>query len=230
MKAPQPPLKFKPANPGAAGQGVTLTRPKAAAQAATLARAAHYQALPEEELVRRCQQQDLHAFEELIQRYEKLVLNLVNRFLRHSSNVVDEAQEVFIKVLTKVGMFRQEARFSTWLYRLTVNHCMTVIRKNKQRVTWIEATAERRDQEPVSPTAAPDANYMEHVQKRQLWQAMDRLPDDQKQILIFYYYQNLKYREISELMGLSEGTVCSRLYRARSSLRKHLKRRYLSLS
>ncbi len=225
-EATRSPLKIKssPIRSAACPERRLRVRTKSAAQGASPKRPAYYQGLPEEALVQCCQQQDLQAVEELIQRYERLVLNLVNRFLRHSSNVVDEAQEVFIKVLTKVGTFRQEARFSTWLYRLTVNHCMTVIKKHKQRVTWIEATAERNDQVPTAFNASPEKTYDDHAQKKQLWRAMDQLPGEQRQILIFYYYENLKYREIGQLLGLSEGTVCSRLYRARNNLRKQLQR------
>jgi RNA polymerase sigma-70 factor (ECF subfamily) len=192
-----------------------------------------YQNLAENEIIARCQSGDLEAFNALISRYENRVLNLTRRYLRDYQAAVDEAQEVFIRVFRKIKSFRGDSSFGTWLYRVTSNHCLNVLEQQKRQqensgpLLSLDFSMEGGTYHEVlsDPKAvAPDAAFQNNELQSRIIRAMDRLPADQRQALVLFHYENMKYEQIAEIMELSISTVCSAIYRGRQHLKKILEK------
>lgn len=192
-----------------------------------------YQTLDEGRLVARCQAGDSEAFNVLISRYETRVLNMSLRYLRDYHQAVDETQEIFLKVFRKINLFRGDSAFGTWLYRITANHCLNVIKSRQSKV--------RGRNQTVSLDAAQDANiqgwlrdpkaerpdeaYARAELRRTLTALLDKLPVHQRQAVMLCHFEHMSYEEIAEVMQLSVSTVRSCLFRARLHLRKLFRKR-----
>jgi len=189
-----------------------------------------YVNLSSDKLVLLCQQQDLAAFNVLISRYEKAVLNLAMRYLRDYHLALEESQEIFIKLFTKIKDFRREASFSTWWYRIAVNHCLNVITKKKRhssggkKTVSLESVLENKQHSDLKDNRqiSPEQILAKRESSDIIWQAIQALPQDQTQVIILYHYEKLKYEEIAEIMGVPVTTVCACLYRARKKLKRKL--------
>ena len=176
------------------------------------------------ECIRRCQQGDPQAFEEIVKLYEKRIYNLSFRMMGNHEDANDLAQEAFIRVYHSIEQFRGDARFSTWLYRIATNVCLDELRKRSRRQT------ESLD-EPV-PTAdgevlreIPDwaNNPEEELDRSEIQNMVQRgiqaLPDEQRTALILRDLQGHTYEEIAEILDISLGTVKSRINRGRMALK-----------
>lgn len=183
----------------------------------------------EEELVERLKKRDEAAFVELIKLYEKRIFQLVLRMLQDRGEAEDVAQDVFLTVFKSIDSFRGDSKLSTWLYRIATNHCKNRIkyldRRARGKKTELDDLSEAERLESVtmsasSQVARPDqqaeANQMERIMR----QAIGELDEDQRELVILRDVENLSYEEIQEITGLPEGTVKSRLHRARLQLAK----------
>jgi RNA polymerase sigma-70 factor (ECF subfamily) len=184
----------------------------------------------ERALLTRLRSRDERAFRELIDAHRDRVYNICYRMLGNRHESEDVAQEVFITVFKTIDTFREEAKFSTWLYRVAVNHC-------KNRIKYL-ARRHDRDREEIddhaagtngTPIAAPapsapdralEGAQMEHL----LQEAIAALDDDQRIVVVLRDVEDLSIEEICEITGMPDGTVKSRLHRARLVLRKKLAR------
>lgn len=127
----------------------------------------------------------------------------------------DLQQQVFLKVLTTLDRFEGRSRFETWLYRVAVNECLQHLRRSKRR------RAVPLEREPVASHAGPDSG----VDDRELLEhALGELDADLRSVFVLREMDGLSYRELAEVLEVSEGTVASRLNRARSELRNLLAR------
>lgn len=149
--------------------------------------------------------------------------------LGNRAEAEDVAQEVFITVFKTIDTFREESKFSTWLYRVTVNHC-------KNRIKYL-ARRHDRDRDPLEDSqssangqigaplpSAPD-RALEGAQMEKLLQdAIANLDDDHRVVVVLRDVEDLSIEEICDITGLPDGTVKSRLHRARLALRKKLAR------
>ncbi len=138
--------------------------------------------------------------------------------LRDHALAEDAAQEVFIKVYQSLAKFRRESAFSTWLYRVTANHCKDVLRKViRRKAESLEALREEHgdklDAELAVPVKEPNAENSELI-----FEVMEKLPEETRSILILREVQGLSYQEISETLECSLDAVKSRLRRARQEL------------
>ncbi|HUJ63399.1 MAG TPA: sigma-70 family RNA polymerase sigma factor [Kofleriaceae bacterium] len=184
----------------------------------------------ERSLLRRLRDRDERAFRELLEGHRDRVYNITFRMLGNRAEAEDVAQEVFITVFKTIDTFREESKFSTWLYRVTVNHC-------KNRIKYL-ARRHDRDRDELDETnaggegvngsiggprpAAPD-RALEGAQLEKLLQdAIARLDDDHRVVVVLRDVEDLSIEEICEITGLPDGTVKSRLHRARLVLRKKL--------
>lgn len=181
----------------------------------------------ERSLLKRLRDRDERAFRELIQGHRDRVYNITFRMLGNRAEAEDVAQEVFITVFKTIDSFREEAKFSTWLYRVTVNHC-------KNRLKYL-ARRHDRDRDEIDEGAhagngaigaphpsAPD-RALEGAQMEQLLQqAIAKLDEEQRLVVVLRDVEDLSIEEICEITGLPDGTVKSRLHRARLVLRKRL--------
>ena len=184
----------------------------------------------ERSLLRRLRNRDERAFRELIEAHRDRVYNICYRMLGNRHESEDVAQEVFITVFKTIDTFREEAKFSTWLYRVAVNHC-------KNRIKYLARRFDKQQDEldeqssgangtPIGAPAprAPD-RALEGAQMEKLMQdAIAALDDEQRIVVVLRDVEDLSIEEICEITGLADGTVKSRLHRARLVLRKKLAR------
>lgn len=183
--------------------------------------------LSEQELIRRCRQNDLEAFEQLIAAYEKKVLNLAYGMLGNLQDAEDTAQEIFVKVFRSIGTFKENSSFSTWMYRVATNVCLDELRKRKKRSGDVSISQQSGDNEEYE-LAIPDTGETpyEAAQKNaamaELRKAIDCLAEEQRTVIILRDLEGMSYEEIARVTGASLGTIKSRINRARLSLRKLL--------
>jgi len=184
----------------------------------------------ERSLLRRLRNRDERAFRELIEAHRDRVYNICYRMLGNRHESEDVAQEVFITVFKTIDTFREEAKFSTWLYRVAVNHCKNRIkylaRRHDRDRDELDDQASGANGTPIGAPApsAPD-RALEGAQMEKLMQdAIASLEDEQRIVVVLRDVEDLSIEEICEITGLPDGTVKSRLHRARLVLRKKLAR------
>lgn len=160
-----------------------------------------------------------HAFEALVSANQRTVYNLALKLLGTPDDALDASQEAFLKAYTNLSSFRGECRFSVWLYRLAYNSCMDFMRRNR-RSGVVSLTPEEDEPEMDFPDPRPLPE--EEVERRELRAAVRRavrlLPDDKREILVMREFSGMSYAAISEALGVDEGTVKSRISRARAAL------------
>jgi RNA polymerase sigma-70 factor (ECF subfamily) len=184
----------------------------------------------DEDLMRRVATGDKHAFEALVYRHQRPVLNFIFRFLGDRTEAEDLTQDVFLRVWKSVETYKPDAKFTTWLYRIAINLCI-----NRQRALRIRrwfSVSQPHEQKPNSEDtffqaeSAEIATAEDHLinseQSRRLLKALNELPTSQRLAIVLKIYDGLSYQEISQLMNRSISAVDSLLIRAKKNLRKKL--------
>ena len=172
------------------------------------------------DLLRRAQNGDGGAFEEIVRAHEKTVYHLALRQLGSREDAEDAAQEVFLKAFTALGSFRGDSRLSVCLYRFTSNVCVDMLRRRRETVSL---SVENEDGEPVE-LDLPDERFdpAELAERKdlreQVGKALAMLPDDAREILLLRELGGQRYDEIAQTLDLDIGTVKSRIFRARKKL------------
>lgn len=169
---------------------------------------------------------DADAFEQLVLKYQTQIYNLCFRISGNAEDAADLTQEAFIKAWSNLAGFHFEAAFSTWLYRLASNTCLDFLRREKRR-SHVSLTVEESDGEETvldvpDTSPSPEEAAIRADESRQLSCAMQALEPEQRSILTLRVVNDLSYAEIAEILDIREGTVKSRLSRARDALRKKL--------
>jgi RNA polymerase sigma-70 factor (ECF subfamily) len=157
----------------------------------------------------------VNAFEQLMIRHKDKVRNLIFLTLNDSEFVDDISQDVFISVYHKLSEFRFESKFTTWLYRITVNKCRDYLRKKRVRSIFVPIADSH---EHVSSSSIHEDIDIPNLVRK----AISRLPDKLKIPLVFRDIDGLSYNEIAEKLDCEVGTVKSRIFRARESLKAML--------
>jgi RNA polymerase sigma-70 factor (ECF subfamily) len=157
------------------------------------------------------------AFEELLSRYKKPVLNFVYRLLGNADDADDVAQEVFVRAYRHIEDYRPKTQFSTWLFAIARNAAIDRLR-HRQR----HPTEPLEGIEPASPVRGPAAEAQLQEIGAQIASAIQQLPEDQRTAIVLAEYHDQSHAEIAAIMGCSEKSVESRLYRARQTLRRAL--------
>lgn len=187
----------------------------------------------EQQLVERLKRQDEAAFNELVRLYDKRVFRLVLRMLNDRAEAEDVAQEVFVTIFKAIGNFRGESKLSTWIYRIATNHCKNRVkyldRRARGKKTELDEVSEHGAMESASMSssaqvARPDEQAEANQIERIVREAIAELDEDQRELVILRDVENLSYEEIQQITGLPEGTVKSRLHRARLSLMKSVQK------
>ncbi len=165
---------------------------------------------------------DVNAFEKLVKEYEKNVYNLALRMTGNSEDAADMSQEAFIKAYNSITSFRGDSKFSVWLYRIVSNVCLDFLRSRNRKQT-VSLSAENDDGEDVELDIADETQSPELLLDRSMTRDAVRrglaaLPPDHREILLLREIQGLSYEEIASVLGLEEGTVKSRIFRARKKL------------
>ena len=183
--------------------------------------------MTEQELVRRAKDGDQLAFEQLVTDNEKRIYNLCRRMVGDQEDAAELTQEAFLNAWLGLPGFQAESAFSTWLYRLASNVCLDFLRREKRRKS-LSLTVVSLDQEEAVELEIPDQRYapegeLERLEQRQaIRDGLARLSEEHRQVLVLRELSGLSYREIAQLLGVEEGTVKSRIARARGALRKVL--------
>lgn len=182
--------------------------------------------IEELQCIRKAAQGDAAAFEELVVRYQGQVYNLCLRMTADAEDAADLTQEAFVKVWKSLDTFQFDAAFSTWLYRLASNCCLDFLRSKKRRPT-VSLTMETEEEDEQTLDVSDDAPTPEEAaiskeERETLRLAMQSIDAEQRQILTLRVVNDLSYSDIARVLGIREGTVKSRLSRARESLRKKL--------
>lgn len=177
----------------------------------------------EERWVQQAAAGDQEAFAALVETYEKMVYTLAVRMTGNPHDGEEAAQEAFLAAWRGLPFFKGESAFSTWLYRLTANACIDLLRKERRRT----AAASLDDEEQEEPAAAggwgDPAEALERGQQREaVRRCMDALSPEHRQVLSLREFAGLSYEEIAQTLDLEVGTVKSRISRARLQLRKLL--------
>ena len=184
--------------------------------------------MSEEQLIRRAQQGDNGAFEELLLLHQKKVYNLCLRMSANPDDALDLSQKAFLRAWRSLGQYQFEASFSTWLFRLTSNICIDFLRRKKRRQET-SLTESYDDSDEGAELSVPDAQpgpeqqAMTNETKIELARAMEQLSPEHREILQLRVIEDLQYEQIADILGVRVGTVKSRLARARLSFRKILK-------
>lgn len=183
----------------------------------------------DEELMMRCRNDDISAFELLVSRYKDSIINFINYSIRDYHQAEDLAQETFLRVFKNADRYTPKSYFKNWLYKIASNLCKNKIRDRKRHgLTSLDNLITDEDDKLISSAVltdhshVPDFLYEEKEQKRLIKQAIDKLPKNQKLAIIMVTYQNLRYDEISYALDCSLSAVKSLIYRARQNLKEIL--------
>ena len=183
-----------------------------------------------EDLMCRVTAGDKHAFEALVHRHQRPVLNFVFRFLGDRAEAEDLTQEVFLRVWKSAKTYKPDAKFTTWLYRISINLCINRQKTLRMR-RWFsvpEPPEQKQSSEEAfyptegSETATAESHLINSEQSRRLLNALNALPTSQRIAIVLKIYDGLSYQEISQLMNRSASAVDSLLIRAKKNLRKKL--------
>jgi len=172
-----------------------------------------------EELVRRCREGDRAAFIELFRRHRDDVVRLVHRMLGPSADLEDMVQEVFLQVHRSVGAFRGSARFSTWLYRVTVNVVLMHRRSARSRPRY---ALESEAPPMVDAKPLPDELVAREARVRAFYHVLDRLSEKKRTVFVLHEIEGLAPSEIAALVGAPVLTVRTRLFYARREVQQFL--------
>jgi RNA polymerase sigma-70 factor (ECF subfamily) len=178
----------------------------------------------DEELVARSRGGDLDSFNQLVVRWERPIYALAYRVIGREEDARDVAQETFLRAFRALSGFKGQAKFSSWLYRITLNLCRDWIRR--ERRAPIAQAPEGVDLVELASEAEPAESIEDLVARRELGRAvakaMAMLPDDQRTAIVLKEYHGLTFQEIADLLDCPLSTVKTRLYQGLTVLRKNL--------
>lgn len=179
----------------------------------------------DEELIAAFQRGDLSSFDVLVRRWNRKIQGAIYRIVGSEEEARDLAQEAFLKAYRGLGTFKQEARFSSWLYQIALNLCRDRFRRRRGK-TLVSLEALREDGHAPGVGNGPDAlEVFEALDlSRAVADAVASLPQEQREVIILKEYEGLTFLEIAEVLGLPVSTVKTRLYRGLGQLRQRLLR------
>ena len=176
----------------------------------------------EQEAIRRVLDGDRNAFEPLLLDNERNVYNLALRMTASEQDAMDVSQDVFLKAYSLLHTFRGECRFSVWLYRITYNICIDRARKNSRygavSLEQPDEDGQLTEMEIPDTRSLPEEELLKAEKCRAIRQALDSLTPEHRQAIALREFGDLSYEEMASLLQVSEGTVKSRLNRARQRL------------
>ena len=179
--------------------------------------------LSEAEAIERAKQGDAEAFEILYNLHKRRVYSLCLRMTANTAEAEDLAQEAFLQLFRKIGTFRGESAFSTWLHRMAVNVVLMRLRKKALPVVPLEETIESEEEAPKKELGAEDPALAGSIDRMQLQAAIEALPPGYRTIFVLHDVEGFEHNEIAEKVGCSIGNSKSQLHKARMKLRELLK-------
>ncbi|MTI66725.1 MAG: sigma-70 family RNA polymerase sigma factor [Firmicutes bacterium] len=178
----------------------------------------------EYKLIKKCKKGDIDAFEKLIENHEKRAYNIALKMLKDPNDAMDVSQEAFIKVFKSIKKFNHKSSFSTWLYRIVVNTCIDFIKKNKKNYSLDQSiqTEEGEIKREITDLSITDPKEIldKKLTREFVQSAINKLDEIHKTVIILRDIQEFSYKEISEILDCSLGTVKSRIKRGRDNLKE----------
>jgi RNA polymerase sigma-70 factor (ECF subfamily) len=174
-----------------------------------------------------CQKGDTDAFEVLVERHQKKMLNVAYRMMGDYDEACDVTQEAFLAAYKSIKKFKAEAKFSTWLYRIVVNYSKNRLKQlrniAKREVVSIDDSREIRTEGALCQSSPNDASPGAQMERRereaQVQKCIKSLDEEYREVLVLRDIQGLSYEEIKDILKIPDGTVKSRLFRARNALK-----------
>lgn len=178
--------------------------------------------LSDYELAQAAGRGDMKAFETIYERHHRRVYSLCLRMVANATEAEDLAQEVFIQLFRKIGSFRGESAFTTWLHRLTVNHVLMHFRKRGVR---LEKTTEEGEIGEIQDYLQAAAERPRFVDRIALDKAISELPPGYRTVFVLHDVEGFEHEEVADMLGVSVGTSKSQLHKARMRLRELLNKK-----
>jgi RNA polymerase sigma-70 factor (ECF subfamily) len=166
------------------------------------------------------------AFEQLVERHQRLVVGTVARMLGNNSEAEDITQQVFVRVWKSARRYVPRAKFTTWLLKITRNLVFNELRRRSRHAQWPVQVESGEEERPIPDelAVAPDASLLDQELQRAIETAIAQLPETQRMALVLRRYDELSYEQIADVLDQSVPAIKSLLFRARTELRDHLKR------
>jgi len=181
----------------------------------------------DEELVKAYLEGNQAAFEELVVRYQPVVMNMTYRLLGNRADAYDVCQEVFILLIRKLHSFRGESKFSTWLYRVSLNTCYDHARRSRRHLSLSESPdddlPEMEERLPDEGADSPEAAMEREEIRARVQEAISLLPFKFREVIFLHDISGYDYNQVAEILNINLGTVKSRLNRARNRLARELR-------
>lgn len=182
----------------------------------------------EDRLVSLLKQGHEGAFRVLVRQYKDKLFGIAYGITLDREESLDIVQDVFLKVSQHIHTFRETAKLSTWLHRITVNQCLNWQRRWKRRFRWHHQPLERDDSgdypELGTDNHSPGALFQEKELEKIFWETLKGIPEEARTVFVLKEVEGFSYDEIASILEIKRGTVSSRLFYARQSLRKSLKK------
>jgi RNA polymerase sigma-70 factor (ECF subfamily) len=156
---------------------------------------------------------DTQYFSHLVDKYKDIVYSIALKVLRNREDSEEMAQESFVKAYKSLHTFKGTAKFSTWLYRIAYNNCISEVRKKKLKFVSTDDVQISDEPEEMHFDGLPEENRAKYVKA-----ALDKLPEDEYALILLYYFEDKSVEEIGEITKLSESNVKVKLFRARKKL------------
>jgi len=179
--------------------------------------------LSEAEAIERAKQGDAAAFEALYHLHKRRVYSLCLRMTANTAAAEDLTQEAFLQLFRKIGTFRGESAFSTWLHRMAVNVVLMQLRKKGLPIVPLEENIETEEESPRKEPGADDPRLAGSIDRMQLQRSIAGLPPGYRMIFLLHDVEGYEHNEIAEIVGCSIGNSKSQLHKARMKLREILK-------
>lgn len=183
----------------------------------------------DDELIRRFKKGDKESFRELVEKYQSRIYSIVVAMIGDKNDAEDICQDIFIKVYRFLHQFKGKSKFYTWLYRLTINTCINAQNDRKRKPETISLSRPIKEEGDTVLTRISEDNVkssMDVLKNKELGlkikSAIDSLSDGFKEVFILREIEDLSYKELAKILHCSEGTVKSRLFRAREKLKEKL--------
>jgi len=179
--------------------------------------------LSEAEAIERAKQGDARAFETLYGLHRRRVYSLCLRMTANTAAAEDLTQEAFLQLFRKIGTFRGESAFSTWLHRMAVNVVLMQLRKKSLPVVALEETMEAEEESPRKEPGGEDLRLAGSIDRLRLGRAIGELPPGYRSVFLLHDVEGYEHNEIAAMVGCSIGNSKSQLHKARMKLRELLK-------
>lgn len=181
--------------------------------------------MTENDVIKKCKKGSREAFNILFSRYQSQVINIAYSMLSNQEDAYDAAQEVFVKVYRSIESFKEQSSFTTWIYRITANVCSDILRKRQRDgnvISLNQYTDENKDIDIEDESASVEYNMELSEKQVAVRDAINELKEEYRVIITMCDIEGMSYDEISEMLGIPNGTVKSRINRARNVLKKNL--------